>query len=328
MGERFTGGADLIEKYAKDRAFNNEHQFSRFLHEIEPRRSPDAWRKAIQRWVKKGNSFRKEADEYEETKLITSKHYYDNANDRYICMMDTIDGMYVVEGEKHRAMRRAYSDTGGGMTVNDMSREFDMPVPMVDEYIRIHGWKHGMDPFTDQEIKMRTIEDMVDEMVSLRRIDVVRRAEQKRWRQIEKEADAYRYLNETIGDEFKELLKNHKTKPVRPFKMKTSGRDYAVVISPTDLHYGKYGWKLEVGEEYGFDEARERLLEKTSQLVERLPSKPEKIYVTAGSDWFHVDNDAGGTTTKGTGQDMAGSPAQILMQGVSWHRSISTVLGL
>ena len=314
MGERFTGGVDLIEKYAKDRAFNNEHQFSRFLHEIEPRRSADAWRKAIQRWVKKGNTFRKGADEYEETTLITSKHYYDNANDRYICMMDTIDGMYVVEGEKHRAMRRAYSDTGGGMTVNDMSREFDMPVPMVDEYIRIHGWRHSMDPFTDQEIKMRTVEDMVDEMVSLRRIDVVRRAEQKRWRQIEKEADAYRYLNETIGDEFKKLLKNHKTKPVRPFKMKTSSRDYAVVISPTDLHYGKYGWKLEVGEEYGFDEARERLLEKTSQLVERLPSKPEKIYVTTGSDWFHVDNDAGGTT-KGTPQDMAGSPAQILMQG-------------
>ena len=314
MGERFTGGVDLIEKYANDRGFNNERQFARFLHEIEPRRSPDAWRKAIQRWTKKGNTFRTMVDDYEEATLITSKHYYDKANDRYICMMESIDGMYVVEGEKHRTMRRAYSNTGGGMTVDDLSREFDMPVPIVSEYIRIHGWKHSMDPFTDEEVKMRTVDDMVDEMVSLRRIDVVRRAEQKRWRQIEKEADAYRYLKETIGDEFKELLKNHKAKPVRPFKLKSSDRDYAVVISPTDLHYGKAGWKLEVGEAYDFDEARERLLEKTSQLVERLPSQPEKIFVTAGSDWFHVDNDLG-TTTKGTGQDMAGSPAQILMQG-------------
>ena len=59
----------------------------------------------------------------------------------------------------------------------------------------------------------------------------MRKAEQKRWRQIEKEADAYRYLKETIGDEFKELLKNHKAKSVRPFKLKSSDRDYAVVIS-------------------------------------------------------------------------------------------------
>tara|TARA_Y100001937_G_scaffold46527_1_gene65292 strand:- start:3752 stop:5194 length:1443 start_codon:yes stop_codon:yes gene_type:complete len=314
MGERFIGGVDLIEKYAKDRAFTNEKQFAVFLHSVEPRRSWDAWRKAIYRWVKQGNTFRKTADEYEATTLITSKYYHDESNDRYICMMDTIDGMYVVEGEKHRAMRRAYSNTGGGLTVEDMSREFDMPVAILGEYIRIHGWTHAMDPFTDHEVKMKTVDDMVDEMVSLRRIDVVRRAEQKRWRQIEKEADAYRYLNETIGDEFKELLKDHKPKAVKPFKMKTSERDYAVVISPTDLHYGKYGWRLEVGEEYGFDEARERLLEKTSQLVERLPGKPEKIFVTAGSDWFHVDNDAG-ATTKGTPQDMAGSPAQILMQG-------------
>ena len=57
MGERFHGGEDLIEKYAKDRVFVNEKQFAEFLHKIEPRRGWDAWRKAIQRWVKKGNEF-------------------------------------------------------------------------------------------------------------------------------------------------------------------------------------------------------------------------------------------------------------------------------
>ena len=47
MGERFQGGEDLIEKYAKDRVFVNEKQFAEFLHKIEPRRGWDAWRKAI-----------------------------------------------------------------------------------------------------------------------------------------------------------------------------------------------------------------------------------------------------------------------------------------
>tara|TARA_A200000159_G_scaffold38840_1_gene35237 strand:+ start:4753 stop:6273 length:1521 start_codon:yes stop_codon:yes gene_type:complete len=315
MGERFQGGEDLIEKYAKDRVFVNEKQFAEFLHKIEPRRGWDAWRKAIQRWVKKGNSFKRDASQYsDEPELIASKFYHDESNDRYICILDAVDGMYVVEGEKHRAMRRAYSKDGGNMTVDDMARNFDMPVMLLNEYVRIHGWRHAMDPFTDHEIKMRTVDDMVEEMIAMRRLDVMHKAEAKRWRDIEKQADAYRYLNESIGNEFKELMVKHKPKAVKPYKIDASGRDYAVVISPTDLHYGKAGWKLEVGEAYGFDEARERLLEKTSQLVSRLPGKPEKIYVTAGSDWFHVDNDVG-QTTKGTPQDMAGSPAQILMQG-------------
>jgi hypothetical protein len=95
--------------------------------------------------------------------------------------------------------------------------------------------------------------------------------------------------------------------------------EYALVISPTDFHWGKYGWVDEVGETYNFDEARKRLMEKTQELICRLPSRPEKIILATGSDWFHVDNDAG-TTTKGTPQDMCGSPAEILMTGCQMAR--------
>jgi len=76
---------------------------------------------------------------------------------------------------------------------------------------------------------------------------------------------------------------------------------------------------LKSGETYHFEEARKRLFEKTQSLIERIPVCPEKIYVGAGSDWFHVDNDAG-TTTKGTPQDMCASPAEILITGCKLAR--------
>ena len=58
---------------------------------------------------------------------------------------------------------------------------------------------------------------------------------------------------------------------------------------------------------------------KTEELINRLPYSPEKIYLATGSDWFHVDNHQG-ATTKGTPQDMSGSPAQILLTGCELAR--------
>ena len=40
----FTGGTKLIEKFANDRHWASASDFARFLTEIEPARSLDAWR--------------------------------------------------------------------------------------------------------------------------------------------------------------------------------------------------------------------------------------------------------------------------------------------
>tara|TARA_R100000152_G_C6660363_1_gene99422 strand:- start:35 stop:688 length:654 start_codon:yes stop_codon:yes gene_type:complete len=57
----------------------------------------------------------------------------------------------------------------------------------------------------------------------------------------------------------------------------------------------------------------------TQNLISRLPSKPDKIILATGSDWFHIDNDIG-TTTKGTPQDMSISPSQIFIEGCELAR--------
>ena len=315
-GQYFTGGTKLIEKFANDRHWASTTEFARFLADIEPARSFEAWRNAISRWVAKGNELNN--IEYEANDSTTTRIYYDKSNDNYIVLLESHDGMLIVDGEKHRAMKQAYADVGGGLTYDEMAREFDMPASWVSEYIRVNKWKHAMQPFTDEEVVANTLDEMVDNFLDIRKNEILKKAEKKKWRQIEKDAEQYNVLRETLSKDFFEVLADHKPVSVKRKPMKHT-TDYAVVLSPTDLHFGKYGWVDEVGSTYNLDEARARVLTKTEELLDRLPSKPEKFFVGIGSDWFHVDNDIG-TTTKGTGQDMAATPAQILMQGCDLAR--------
>ena len=111
--------------------------FSPFLADIEPARSFEAWRNAISRWVAKGNELNN--IEYESNDSTTTRIYYDKSNDNYIVLLESHDGMLIVDGEKHRAMKQAYADVGGGLTYDEMAREFDMPASWVSEYIRVNN---------------------------------------------------------------------------------------------------------------------------------------------------------------------------------------------
>ena len=319
---RFVGGTDLIEKHAK-KGFGNYSEFARYLHEVEPARSVQAWRVAIQRWVNKGNTFHIERVEFSEDSITADisrmKIYYDKGEDVYLTWIDTINDLLKIDGEMHRNMRRAYSDTSGGMTADEMALKFEIPSSWIRQYIRAHGWSHKMDPFTDEEVLENDTESLTELLLFERRRKIAVDAQKQDWIMTQKEAKQFREMDSYLLSEFKEIIAqsdlSHEAKHV---EMK-EGDPYALVISPTDLHYGKYGWEFETGEQYGFDEARNRLIEKTEALISRLPSRPERIIVATGSDWFHVDNDHG-TTTKGTPQDMAGSPAQILMGGCKLAR--------
>lgn len=310
---KYHGGTDLIEKYASE-GFENASQFARFLHSIEPKRSIDAWRFAIKDW---GGDFQPKAEEYSnplDAPLERIKTHYDAGKDVYLTYLDSMGQMISISGESHRKMKRAYSDMTGGYTVSDLSREFNMPELWLGEYVRAHKWKHSMIPFTDEEIVTKDRKDLLSELVFSEKQKLLVDIDKAKWDNIEKDALKYRELRATLLDEFVSNI-NKITVAKNPKKIKMpKGNPYAVVISPTDLHYGKGGWVDEVGVHFDMEEARSRLLNRTQNLIDRLPSEPEKVILATGSDWFHIDND-GGTTTAGTAQDMSGTPAQILMNG-------------
>ena len=308
MGNYQSGGDDLIKKYAETKIFKSKSEFARFLYNLDPSRSVDAWRLKVLRWEKRGGKIKQQ-----DTVAKNMNVYYDKSNDCYISVMDDSKELISVDGDTHRAIKRAYSKDGGNLKAHEIARKFSLPENWVVSYIRSNDWTHGMDIFTDEEISVKSLGSLVEDAISEKRKNVLEEANRKYWRQIERDANKYRLFDELILKEFRELVEEPMDIPAL-VNLPESDSPYALVVSPTDLHYGKGAWEDECGQTYNLKEARNRLMNQTSNLVSRLPATPEKIILATGSDWFHVDNELG-STTKGTPQDMAATPAQILRDG-------------
>lgn len=309
-------GYDVIRKHIHLLETMNKMDFARHLHKLYPERSVRAWEGKLYRFQKKQQADMGMTTELPKTRMYaTDTHYYDKESDCYYTFLRAAGEMVKVSGDVHRAMKEDYSSAAtDALTINEMCRKYSMPRPWMEEYRKKHGWTHDMLPFTDEEIAEGDEEELSDLLVAKKTQAVYEKFEAKRWKSIEKDALKWRNIKENLLADFMDMVPEAPPKPQSLISSKKTGSPYALVISATDFHWGKYGWVDEVGERYDFETARNRLLERTSELAERLPYNPDKIILGTGSDWFHVDNDAG-TTTRGTPQDMCGTPAQILKTG-------------
>ena len=259
--------------------------------------------------------------EDEEQWLTEADTFYNDTNDTYITWLRSAGKAIVVPGPIHRAIKQAYSNmVGKGASINEIARDFSFPRHWFDEYRRRHCWTHDMDPFTDEEIKDNETEDLVDDLVLRRRRLLHRADEKRRWKDIQASAEKWELFEEVIMEEMKHYISQAGVAPeITPVNMNTANNPYALVMSPTDFHWGKYGWEDEVGERYDFEEAKRRLVTTTNEIIGRLPGRPEKIILATGSDWFHVDTDMN-TTARGTSMDSCATPAQILITGCKMAR--------
>ena len=253
--------------------------------------------------------------------LSDADTFYNESNDTYVTWLTAAGKAIIVPGPIHRALKQAYSNmVGDGATMNEIARDFSFPRHWFEEYKRRHHWTHDMDPYTDEEILENDTDDLVDDLVLRRRRLLHRADEKKRWKDIQSAADKWELFEEVVLDEMRIYVKEAgSASEVTKVKMSEASKPYALVLSPTDFHWGKYGWEDEVGERYDFEEAKRRLVTTTEEIIGRLPGRPEKIYLATGSDWFHVDTDMN-TTTRGTPQDSCATPAQILITGCKMAR--------
>lgn len=303
------GSSDIVKKYIDDERFETDIGLARWLAEEYPIRSVGGWRNFISRW-KKMNIISPDPE------YTTCEMMYVKETDTYITYLTSAAYNVVVPGPIHRAMKQAYSDmVGEGETGGQICLKFGFPDSWFDEYRRMHKWRHSMLPFTDEEVKESNPEQMVEELILRNKREIQKRYQTDRIKDLERDADKWRQFQDGVLDE---ITFTHSEYEIERSNLleEPSGNQmpYALVVSPTDFHWGKYGWEDEVGETYDFEEAKYRLYSKTAKLVEMLPYSPEKIIVAVGSDWFHIDNDFS-STTAGTPQDSAGSPAEILMSG-------------
>jgi len=282
---------EILESHDRE-DFASRMAFARFLASKYPSKSVKGWEMAI----------------LKSEKETAVPYTYDEETDTYYMDM----GAYVHQlgGETHKYLLRQYTN---GADINLLAGEMSLTPDFIHRWRRTFNIKRGSPAVTTEEVLEKDNDELVETIIARKlynsQVHVVKR-EQK---ELKDDAEKWRTLDDQVLVHLKGTLEKA-PKTVPRLKLKQTSNPYALVVCPTDFHWGKYGWSDEVGETYNFEEARKRLFEKTQSLIERIPVAPEKIYVGAGSDWFHVDNDYG-TTTKGTPQDMCASPAEILITG-------------
>ena len=336
---KMLGGQDLINKYAMDQEFESESAFARFLNDIEPTRSVDGWRNAIHRWKKAGGQITYTVFNGQKKATVDKSHlppeiqeqyaiqppkgvkaYYDDEKDIYLTFIQQANQIIEVDGETHRKMKKHYSNEGGRLTVAEMSSEYSFPMLWMQDYIKAHNWRHPMSPYTDEEMIEKTEDELVVDYLELKRNSAIKRSKRAHYAAMAKDANKWRNLDEAFYNDFRSSLGKGCLPRKSAPKIKMGTTDpYAMVISPTDLHYGSSCWVDETGNKYDTQEAKNRLMERTENLIARMPGRPDKIFLATGSDWFHIDNEQG-MTTSGTPQDMSASPTQIFMDGCELAR--------
>lgn len=259
------------------------------------------------------------------TLLHTHEYYYNDATDTYVTFISHVPKPIILPGHVHRAMKRAYSNWDGqSSSINEICRRFEIPRTWFENYKKVHGWTHDSEPFTKEEILEKDTSELVSDALQIRRQVFYQQYEIAKWNQIQADAAKWnRYEQETLNkliDHF-----GNQTYVVPTLQLQKSDKPYALVIGLSDLHWGAYAWDRESGINQNRKIIKERLQKTTSDIINRLHYTPEEIIVPIGGDFFDIDGDVN-ATTKGTVQDIDGTPTEILITGCNLARDYIDII--
>jgi len=268
--------------------------------------------------------------------ISTKRVWYDQESDVYTTYLPGIPHAVEFPGQVHRDLVRAYSNYDDSpATVNELARTFKLPRSWIVKYLRVHEITHDVEPFSKEEILSKSDSELVEEALQIRRASLYTKIEKEKWRDIKKDASKWRSLEDSLLRHIGASLGDRgERKEVPKLNLPVdSDRRFIAVVGLTDLHFGKYASKSETGEDFNKEICRDRLFESTQEVLSRVLhfGIPEEFVVPIGSDFFHVDNYQG-STTRGTPQDMDGTPSDLLVEGcllmetwVEFLRKISNV---
>ena len=241
-------------------------------------------------------------------------YYYDESKDLYIIYVK--NKAFKFTGTIIRDMKSRYSNLDGSPeSINEICRNFEIPRNVFISLKSILGWTHDSEPYTDEEMFLRDETELVEDALQKRKFSFFQKYTRQEEKMIKEAANNWWALRGLVINPLAEKLEGVFANYKVPKIQLPAGTPQALVISPFDLHYGKYAWSGEVREEYSRKIARDLLLQKTNELLEDIVKyNIEKIIVPVGSDFFHIDT-LGGTTTKGTPQDCDGTFIQIMVEG-------------
>lgn len=248
----------------------------------------------------------------EEESFIHDKAYwYDEEREVYVLHLPSHKRPFVLRSSIWAQMKEAYSNWDGApASVNEMARKFSMSRTTVKEILRVMGHTHDGALWTDVTVAKSDEAALVDDLLQRKLQSVITKAERLEWSRIKKDANKWRRA-ELLAKEIERRFVLSMPYEIQELDLPEAATPYIAIISPTDIHWGKYASAL-TGDEYNRDIARDRLMSTTKEVLSRVVQrgKPDKIVVALGGDGLHFDTYQK-KTTMGTPQDADGTPEEI-----------------
>lgn len=247
-----------------------------------------------------------EVDDESPIESLSEAYWFDRERARYVFHLPT-RGPFALPADTVSAMREAYSNLGGGATVNQIARRFGMTRPTTVAIIRALGLTHDSPPWGPEDVAARSEAELVEDLIQRKTERVIVKAERKAWGLVKRKAEAYDRMDLFAGRMAERFATVAPSYDVPRLRLPGSRSPFEVILSPTDFHWGKRGV-----DGFNREVARARLFETTDRLLDRIVhrGRPERLLVMLGSDGLHIDN-AHSQTTQGTPQDCDGSPEEL-----------------
>lgn len=287
---------------------------SRKVINREKRKSSAKQKKPIKKASSKSNPTHRSPENFRDPKRPLT---FDDQNRMVHTYLGSDYGVKTLTYDQYSELLKDYSIEWGGTMLNQdqIAAKYKFPnAHAVAMFLGLHGIRHTSIPFTDWE------------MAGVEPTEAARMAaeswKQKYFEQAQKQRFAVTEASARKWNAFEasalELLNSHQVKsaPIPP-RINLKARrlfNYALVLAPKDLHWGKLTYDAAGQVNYNRDIARERLVNSTEDLLAQALAygNPERIYLVVGSDGIHVDT-PWHTTTKGTRQnEMDGTWVTIL----------------
>ena len=317
---------DFILSHTNARFKSGNYNYTKIAREISEKgldtRSVNTLRFLLADLVERTDSEQEDVPVIEdplEIEWATNKYVYHSSSDTYSVFFKK--GLAKFQGSTIRLLKRKYSDWDGNPdTINQICRAHGIPRKMLVELKTIFGWTHDSEPFTDEEVATRDVEDLADDVLQAKKYALEQKVNKQAEQAVYKKAERLDLIEKLeinpLAEKISSFYGEYDPVEIMPAS-EIKGKDHskAAFCSPFDLHYGKYAWSEQSGKAYDREAARENLISSAQAIARELILQGvSKVFIGVGSDFFHIDNYQG-TTTKGTPQDLSGTPVQIMSEG-------------
>ena len=200
------------------------------------------------------------------------KYRYNSITKEYSVFLRSMGRTWVVPEEVHKGMMKAYTGASGKVKcIDKISQDFGITREAFSEYKKIMGWTHTSSPFTPEQLKVETDEEIVQDVEQARIFGLNRQISQNKWNATQVSAQKWDMLQAGKVDPFGLILRNYNPEPLPVItqRVKVPKTEKTLLLGLSDIHFGSIADATDLvhGSDYDIKKAQD-VLQKYAQDVE------------------------------------------------------------